>query len=47
MDDNVMSEDKAKKQYLRDAVDALLAGKAPETAETSPKGCGIKYNKSN
>src|SRR3954451_21192551 len=32
MDDNVFSEDKAKKQYVRDAVDALLAGKAPETA---------------
>jgi peroxiredoxin len=47
MDDNVMSEEKAKKQYLRDAVDALLAGKAPETTETRPNGCGIKYNKAN
>ena len=46
MDDNVFSEDKAKKQYLRNAVDALLAGKAPEVAETEPKGCGIKYKKS-
>jgi len=45
MDDNVFSEEKAKKQYLRDAVDALLAGKAPETTETRPNGCGIKYNK--
>ncbi len=47
MDDNVFSEDKAKKQYLRDAVDALLAGKAPEVTETLPKGCGIKYKSSN
>ena len=38
MDDNVFSEDKAKKQYLRDAVDALLAGKAPAVEETSPQG---------
>jgi peroxiredoxin len=47
MDDNVFSEDKAKKQYLRDAVDALLAGKTPAVEETTAKGCGIKYNKSN
>jgi len=46
MDDNVMNEAKAKKQYLRDAVDALLAGKAPEVAETKPIGCGISYKKS-
>lgn len=43
MDDNVFNEDKAKKQYLRDAVDALLAGKAPAVEETNPKGCSIKY----
>jgi peroxiredoxin len=46
MDDNVMNEAKAKKQYLRNAVDALLAGKAPEVAETKPNGCGIPYKKS-
>jgi peroxiredoxin len=46
MDDNVMNEAKAKKQYLRDAVDALLAGKAPEVAETKAIGCGISYKKS-
>jgi thiol-disulfide isomerase/thioredoxin len=42
MDDN-MNEARATKQYLRDAVDALLAGKAPEVDETQPKGCGVKY----
>jgi len=46
MDDSVMNEAKAKKQYLRNAVDALLAGKAPEIAETNPNGCGIKYKTS-
>jgi peroxiredoxin len=45
MDDNVMSEEKAKKQYLRDAVDALLAGNTPPVEETRPAGCGIQYKK--
>lgn len=44
MDDN-MNEARATKQYLRDAVDALLAGKAPEIDETQPKGCGVKYKR--
>ena len=43
MDDNVMNEAKVTKHYLRDAVDALLAGKAPEVDETRPQGCGVKY----
>lgn len=30
------------KNYVRDAVDALLAGKAPEVSETRPIGCGMK-----
>lgn len=47
MDDNVFSEDKVKKQYLRDAVDALLAGKTPPVEETNPKGCGVKYKTGN
>jgi peroxiredoxin len=46
MDDSVMNEAKAKKQYLRDAVDALLASKAPEVTETKAVGCGISYKKS-
>jgi len=44
MDDN-QNEAKVKKTYLRDAVDALLAGNSPEVSETQPKGCGIKINK--
>lgn len=42
IDDN-MDESAAKEQYLRTAVDAALAGQAPEVAETEPAGCGIKY----
>jgi len=45
MDDSPNSEEKVKKTYLKDAVDALLAGKAPEVEETRPVGCGIGYSK--
>jgi peroxiredoxin len=31
------------KAYLRDATEAVLAGKAPETTEVDPVGCGIQY----
>src|SRR5688500_2243470 len=42
IDDN-MDAEKVKKHHLRDAIDAVLAGKAPETTETRQFGCGIKY----
>ncbi len=44
MDDN-MNETKVTKTYLRDAVNALLKGEAPEVSETQPKGCGVKYKR--
>ena len=42
IDDN-MSEEKATKRYLRDAIDAVLAGSKPQVDATKPVGCGIKY----
>ena len=42
VDDNMKSS-KVTKTFLRDALDAVLAGKAAATAETSPFGCGIKW----
>lgn len=42
--DNSQNPKKAKEHYLRDAVDALLAGKTPEKATTKQFGCGIKYH---
>jgi len=45
MDDNTMDEAKVSKQYLRDAVDAVLAGETPAVEETRPTGCGIGYVK--
>jgi peroxiredoxin len=44
IDDN-QNPDKATKPYLRDAIDAVLAGKAPATTETRQFGCGITYEK--
>lgn len=44
MDDS-QNEARVKKQYLRDAVDALLAGKEITVKETRAVGCGIQYNR--
>jgi len=44
MDDS-MAENKIKKTYLRDAVDAVLKGESVEVSETQPKGCGVSYKK--
>ena len=44
LDDN-QREDRATKQYLRNAVDALLKGESPAVDETQPKGCGVQYNR--
>jgi peroxiredoxin len=41
--DDSMKAEKVEEHYLRDAVDAVLAGKTPETASTPPAGCGIQY----
>lgn len=42
IDDN-MEIDKVAQHYLRDAIEAVLAGNAPAVATTAPMGCGIKY----
>lgn len=42
VDDN-MDASAVKKHYVRDALDALLAGKEPTTKQTRPVGCGIRY----
>jgi peroxiredoxin len=41
--DDSRDENKVKKHYLSDAVDALLKGETIEIAETRPVGCGVKY----
>jgi len=44
--DNNQNESKVTKQYLRDAVDAVLKGETPAVEETRPQGCGVTYKKS-
>lgn len=41
--DDSQNPDNVTQQYLRDALDALLAGRTPETASTQQFGCSIKY----
>ena len=41
--DDSQDERKVKRKYLREAIDAVLAGKQPEAAEVKPFGCGIAY----
>jgi peroxiredoxin len=42
MDDN-MDAEKVQSRHLREAVDAVLAGKTPAQPVTQQKGCGIKW----
>jgi len=43
--DDSQAVDNVKAGYLRDALDALLAGSQPAKAKTNAFGCGIKYEK--
>jgi peroxiredoxin len=43
IDDNFQEPDNVSKTYLRDTLDALLAGETPPMAETRPVGCTIKW----
>ncbi len=42
-DDNYEDPAAVQHHYLRDAVEALLAGETPATPETKPVGCTIKW----
>lgn len=43
--DDTADETKAKTNYVKLAIDALLAGKDVETTNVAPRGCGIGYAK--
>jgi peroxiredoxin len=43
IDDNYDNPDAVQKAYLRDALDAVLAGSSPQIAETDALGCTIKW----
>jgi peroxiredoxin len=42
IDDN-QDADETQEHYVREALDAVLAGEAVKTATTKPSGCGIQY----
>ncbi len=41
--DDHLDDSKVTERFLRDAVDAVLAGKSPDVAETRQVGCDIEY----
>ena len=43
IDDNCDAPNAVQAHYLRNALDAVLAGQAPPVTETSPVGCTIKW----
>ncbi|MBI1744771.1 thioredoxin family protein [Candidatus Acetothermia bacterium] len=43
IDDSVDDPNKVTKRYLKDALDAVVAGREPATKETAPVGCTIKW----
>ena len=45
IDDNHKEPASVTKRYLKDALDAVVAGKPVPTAETKSMGCGIKFKK--
>jgi peroxiredoxin len=45
IDDNHEDASKVQKRYLKDALEAVSAGKTPPVQETKSLGCGIKFPK--
>jgi peroxiredoxin len=45
IDDNHKDPSQVTRHYLKDALDAVIAGKAPPITETKSMGCGIKFKK--
>ena len=43
--DDSLIEKRVKTHYLANAIQAMLKGEKPDTAETKPVGCGISYKK--
>jgi peroxiredoxin len=43
IDDNAKEPEKVEARYLRDALEAVVAGKAPAVQETKALGCTIKF----
>jgi hypothetical protein len=40
--DDSREEDEVTERYLRDAIEAVLAGEEPPVSDTAPVGCTVK-----
>jgi hypothetical protein len=47
VDDNWKVPTGVQRQYLKEAIEAVLKGDAPETAEANAIGCSIKWKPGN
>lgn len=45
IDDNPLDAQLVEKHYLKDAIEAVLAGRKPEVTHTEPGGCNIKWKR--
>jgi hypothetical protein len=43
MDDQVFADDAAGREYVKSALDDLIAGRRVQKTETPPQGCAIEY----
>ncbi|HEX3395096.1 MAG TPA: redoxin domain-containing protein [Steroidobacteraceae bacterium] len=43
MDDQVFADDRAGREYVKSALDDLIAGRPVQKSETQPQGCAIEY----
>jgi peroxiredoxin len=43
MDDQVFADDRAGREYVKSALDDLIAGRPVQKTETQPQGCAIEY----
>lgn len=43
MNDQVFADDLAGNEYVKTALDDLLAGRPVQKAETQPQGCAVEY----
>ena len=43
MDDQVFADDTAGHEYVKSALDDLVAGRRVQKTETQPQGCAVEY----
>ena len=43
MDQQVFADDAAGREYVKTALDDLIAGRRIQASETQPQGCAVEY----